>query len=252
MESNNTKSFWDNRFIEFNKLSSGYTDEIIQKFDNQIRWKSFIREVKLNKADKILDIGCNYGFWSIKLAKLGMDITGIDIISKAIEIAKKNAAKESLKISFKTMKVEDIDFKPNSFDKIISITVMQHILNDNLFKKTLHRFNSQLKYNGLLILMESASNKPKKEYLNYKRERTLKSHIDLCKEAGFKLIKIRGVGHLSVRFYYAIDYFIKHQKIKQALQLFGLKILNPIDIFLARYFIFTKYSNLKLMLFKKI
>ena len=181
-----------------------------------------------------------------------MDITGIDIISKAIEIAKKNAAKESLKISFKTMKVEDIDFKPNSFDKIISITVMQHILNDNLFKKTLHRFNSQLKYNGLLILMESASNKPKKEYLNYKRERTLKSHIDLCKEAGFKLIKIRGVGHLSVRFYYAIDYFIKHQKIKQALQLFGLKILNPIDIFLARYFIFTKYSNLKLMLFKKI
>ena len=140
----------------------------------------------------------------------------------------------------------------NGFDKIISITVMQHILNDNLFKKTLHRFNSQLKYNGLLILMESASNKTKAENLRYKRERTLKTHLNLCKEAGFKLIKIRGVGHLSVRFYYAIDYFIKHQKIKQVLQLFGLKILNPIDIILSRYSFFSKYSNLKLMVFKKI
>tara|TARA_X000001036_G_C20653112_1_gene795830 strand:+ start:976 stop:1734 length:759 start_codon:yes stop_codon:yes gene_type:complete len=252
MESFNNKSFWENRFTKFNKLSSGYTDEIIQNFDNRIRWKSFIREVKLNKEDKILDIGCNHGLWSIKLAKLGMDVTGIDIISEAIDIAKKNAAKASLNISFKEMKAEDIDFKPNSFDKIISITVMQHILHDDLFIKTLYKYNNQLKQNGLLILMESASNKTKAENLRYKRERTLKTHLNLCKEAGFKLIKIRGVGHLSVRFYYAIDYFIKHQKIKQALQLFGLKILNPIDIFLARYFIFTKYSNLKLMLFKKI
>ena len=174
------KSFWDNRFIEFKNLSSGYTNEIIQRFDNRIRWKSFIREVPLNKSDKILDVGCNHGDWSIKLAKLEMNVTGIDLISKAIDIAKKNAAKESLNISFKVMKAEDINFNANSFDKIISITVMQHILNDDLFEKTLHKFNTQLKDNGLLILMESASNKPKPENLHFKRERTLKYHINLC------------------------------------------------------------------------
>lgn len=252
MKPRDIKSFWDNRFVEFENLSSGYTNEIIQKFDNRIRWQSFIREVKLNQADKILDIGCNYGFWSIKLAKLGMDVTGIDIISKAIEIAKKNAAKASLQISFKAMKVEDIGFKPNSFDKIISITVMQHILNDNLFKKTLHKFNSQLKYDGLLILMESASNKPKTEYLNYKRERTLKTHLNLCQEAGFQLIKLRGISHLSVKWYYGIEYLIKQKKVKQIIQFFGLIVLNPIDIFLTRFSLFNKYAVLKLMVFKKI
>ena len=86
------------------------------------------------------------------LAKLGMDVTGIDLISKATELAK-NAEKESLNISFKVMKAEDINFNANSFDKIISITVMQHILNDDLFEKTFHKFNTQLKDNGLLILM---------------------------------------------------------------------------------------------------
>ena len=251
MEPADIKSFWDNRFIEFEKLSSGYTDEIIQKFDNRIRWKSFIKEVKLNKSDKILDVGCNHGIWSIKLAKLGMDVTGIDIIAKAIDTAKKNAAKASLNISFKAMKVEDINFNPNSFDKIISITVMQHILNDDIFKKTLRKFNTQLKHNGSLILMESASNKPKVENLDYKRERTLKSHLNLCLEAGFRLVKTRGVSHLSVRWYYGIENLIKQKKIKQVIQYFGLIVLNPIDIFLSRTSIFNKHAVLKLMVFKK-
>lgn len=252
MESFNNKSFWENRFTKFNKLSSGYTDEIIQNFDNRIRWKSFIREVKLNKEDKILDIGCNHGLWSIKLAKLGMDVTGIDIISKAIDIAKKNAAKASLNISFKEMKAEDIDFKPNSFDKIISITVMQHILHDDLFIKTLHKYNNQLKQNGLLILMESATNKTKAENLRYKRERTLKTHLNFCQKAGFQLIKLRGISHLSVKWYYGIEYLIKQKKVKQIIQFFGLIVLNPIDIFLTRFSLFNKYAVLKLMVFKKI
>tara|TARA_B110000037_G_C17049869_1_gene477259 strand:- start:288 stop:1049 length:762 start_codon:yes stop_codon:yes gene_type:complete len=249
---NTSKEFWSKRFRKYGKLSTGYTDEMIYKFDDKIRWNSFMHETNLKKGDVILDAGCNHGSWSIRLAKNGMEVTGIDLISAAIETAKKVAEKESIQIEFKEMKLEDIDFKENKFNKIVSITVMQHLLDDNLFLTTLKKFKKQLKNEGELILIESAANKQLVEKLSYKRERSLKKHINLCNRAGFKLIKIRGISHLSVRWYYGIEHFFSSKKAKRIIQYIGLVILNPIDIFLARFKLFSKYSNLKLMIFNKI
>ena len=225
---------------------------MIHKFDDNIRWSSFKREAYLKRGDVILDAGCNYGPWSIRLAKMGMKVTGIDLIKEAIETAKKNAEKASVEILFKAMKVEDIDFKDNKFDKIISITVMQHILEDNLFLIALKKFQKQLKEGGKLILMESAANKQRIQKLPYKRERSLATHINLCNDAGFKLVKIKGISYLSVRWYYGIERFFIPNKIKRIIQYIGLVVLNPIDIFLARFTWLSKYSNLKLMIFNKI
>lgn len=246
------KLFWNTRYSKYGKLSSGYTDEMIYRFDNKIRWSSFINVVNLKNADVILDVGCNHGSWSIKLAKMGMKVIGIDIISEAIETAKKSAKKESIQIKFKTMKIEDVDFKNGYFNKIISVTVMQHLLDDKIFLKTLKKFQKQLKNDGELILIESAANNQITEKLSYKRERSLSTHINLCKEAGFKLLKIRGISHLSVKFYYGIEYFSLPITLKKTIQYVGLVILNPIDIFLAKFKLLSRYSNLKLMVFNKI
>ena len=62
-----------------------------------------------------------------------MIVTGIDIIEDAIEVAKINAAKESLLITFENVSVENSSFGDQEFDKIISITVLQHIINDSIF-----------------------------------------------------------------------------------------------------------------------
>ena len=247
----NTKLFWDERFRKYGKSSTGYTDEIIHKFDDKIRWYSFLREGNLKRGEVILDAGCNHGAWSIRLAKMGLKVTGIDLIKEAIEVAKINADKESVIVEFKTIKVEDINFTKNKFDKIISITVMQHILEDNLFLVALNKFQSQLKKGGKLILIESAPNKKIVEKLTYKRERTLKTHITLFNKSGFKLKKVRGINHLSVRWYYIIEHFKISKKIKRQIQYPGLLILNPIDIFFTKFSCLAKYSNLKLMVFEK-
>ena len=105
-----TLNYWKERFGKSGIFSSGYTDALIHRFDDNVRWKIFLKEAGLKKGDKILDVGCNYGPWSIKLAKKKMIVTGIDIIEDAIEVAKINAAKESLLITFENVNVENSSF----------------------------------------------------------------------------------------------------------------------------------------------
>ena len=89
MNQSDIKNYWDNKFELFEEHSSGYIDPYIQKIDDKIRWGTFKREVNLNPNEKILDAGCNFGLWSIRLAKLGLEVIGIDLINEAIKKAKK-------------------------------------------------------------------------------------------------------------------------------------------------------------------
>jgi len=246
-----TLNYWNGRFSENGILSSGYTDALINKFDDKVRWKIFLKEAALKQGDKILDIGCNHGPWSIRLAKKKMIVTGIDIIEKAIEVAKLNAAKASLVVNFEKVSVEDASFEDQEFDKIISITVLQHIISDKSFLKALENISRQLKDNGRLIMIESAPNHKIEEKLSYKRERTLQDQIKLFEQAGLKLIKLKGVFNFSVKWYYGIQKFSLAKKTEKFLQYLGILVLSPMDHFLSRFEKISNHSNLKLMILKK-
>ncbi len=47
-----------------------------------------------------LDIGCGTGVWSVRLAKRGWQVTGIDIVAKAIQAAGKRAADAGVDVRF--------------------------------------------------------------------------------------------------------------------------------------------------------
>jgi len=40
---------------------------------------------------RALDLGCGTGFWSVQLAQRGWEVTGVDIVPKAVRIARKRA-----------------------------------------------------------------------------------------------------------------------------------------------------------------
>ena len=48
----------------------------------------------------VLDIGCGTGFWSLRLAQHGWDVTGIDIVPKALRIARARARRAGEEIRF--------------------------------------------------------------------------------------------------------------------------------------------------------
>jgi SAM-dependent methyltransferase len=47
-----------------------------------------------------LDLGCGTGFWSVDLASRGWQVTGIDVVPKAINKARKQARKAGVEVQF--------------------------------------------------------------------------------------------------------------------------------------------------------
>lgn len=49
---------------------------------------------------RALDLGCGSGIWSIRLAQRGWDVTGVDIVPKAVRLARERARQTGVKAHF--------------------------------------------------------------------------------------------------------------------------------------------------------
>ncbi len=120
---------------KFNKLRIPY---IIRNIDQFFKNKSEI---------KILDVGCGGGLVAEKLYDNGFtDITGSDLATNSIEVAKQHAAENNKNIIYYNKDFSQIN---ESFDVILCLEVLEHIDNidiviKNIFDKT--------KDGGLIIL----------------------------------------------------------------------------------------------------
>ncbi len=76
---------------------------------------------KPKHGERILEIGCAHGAVSLILAKRGFDVTGVDIRSDLIELARENAALNSLDAKFLTADVREHKkiARAQSFDRIV-------------------------------------------------------------------------------------------------------------------------------------
>ena len=83
-----------------------------------------MREIKevipAGKKLRILDVGCGTGFFSILLAKMGHEVTGIDLTPEMIEKGRILAEEEHADCKLLIMDAEQLDFEDESFDFIIS------------------------------------------------------------------------------------------------------------------------------------
>jgi len=138
----------------------------------------------VNMEDKIniqlLDVGCGYGeqdiLWSKKLNKT-CKITAIDISEKQIDIASKKAIDLNIKkqnLAFKLCDALDIakQFKPNTFNIILSLESAFHYSNRPMFFKNV---STTLKNNGKFVICDIVLNKT---YINPFRPLFLKLFKD--------------------------------------------------------------------------
>jgi len=73
-------------------------------------------------GDRVLDIGIGTGIFATELLKYGVDITGIDVSEKMLEIARAKGLNNVL-----AGNAESLDFPDESFDLVISITALEFI-----------------------------------------------------------------------------------------------------------------------------
>lgn len=108
---------------------------------------------------KVLDAGCGYGYYSILLSRKGAIVTGIDISEKMIKLARKNAAKASVKCQFHVCDMQDLTiFDSDTFDLVTSSIVVSNL--DDIAKAFSEVFRV-LKPNGIFTLSENHPILPK-------------------------------------------------------------------------------------------
>jgi ubiquinone/menaquinone biosynthesis C-methylase UbiE len=85
------------------------------------QFQSLARRVADDLPDgaKVLEVAPGPGYFSIELAKLGGDVTGLDISRTLVDIARRNAAEAGVKVAFEQGNASDMPFSAKSFDFLL-------------------------------------------------------------------------------------------------------------------------------------
>ncbi len=91
-----------------------------------------LTRLKPGKGERLLDIGCNWGRWSIAAARKGYKPVGIDPSLDAVLAARRVAAQLNADCDFVVGDARLLPFADNSFDTVFSYGVFQHFSKENV------------------------------------------------------------------------------------------------------------------------
>ncbi|MGR9107880.1 MAG: bifunctional 2-polyprenyl-6-hydroxyphenol methylase/3-demethylubiquinol 3-O-methyltransferase UbiG [Gammaproteobacteria bacterium] len=88
----------------------------------------FILEHAPVEGQRILDVGCGGGILSEALARLGAEVTGIDLSEDLIEIAELHGLESGIEAKYRKISAESLAAtEPASFDCITCMEMLEHV-----------------------------------------------------------------------------------------------------------------------------
>jgi SAM-dependent methyltransferase len=81
---------------------------------------------------ELLDLGCNWGRWTIAAAHAGYRPIGIDLAKKSVGAARRVAEQLGVDIEYVIGDVRALPFPDASFDAVFSYSVLQHLAKDDV------------------------------------------------------------------------------------------------------------------------
>jgi len=150
--------FWNNACLTAGH--TGYGDPLLHRYDQPVRLATVDRILGLlfplgllGKA--ALDIGCGTGDFIALLRSHNATVTGLDISPRVIDVTRQRFAGND-KVTLLCGPVVDAALPPASFDLVTSVTVLQHIVDDDELIRSLRTVRRALKPDGRMILLELA------------------------------------------------------------------------------------------------
>jgi SAM-dependent methyltransferase len=110
-----------------------------------------MKMLELDSPMKILDLACGFGRHSNRLAALGHSVTGIDLMSDFLEIARKKAAEMGVRVDYRQGDMRQISFT-EEFDRVISLYTSFGYFEDDENGLVMENMSRALKPGGLLLL----------------------------------------------------------------------------------------------------
>lgn len=141
---------WYKDFFEKYYLSIYFKKEAFKNTQEEVKF--IIKTLNLPKGAKILDLACGQGRHTIGLAKRGYEVIGLDLNNDLLNVAKKDAKKEKVKLRLIQGDMRGKFFK-NEFDAVINLfSSFGYFENEQENIKVLENINKSLKSNGKFLI----------------------------------------------------------------------------------------------------
>ncbi|MFA5878119.1 MAG: class I SAM-dependent methyltransferase [Candidatus Staskawiczbacteria bacterium] len=188
-----------------------YKEETKPITDYPLKLCSYLSDrFKMEKGDKLLDIGCGRGDFLKGFKDIGLDVFGLDIEKSKSDIVK------NIKIYNCNFELNSFPLENNSVDFIFSKSVIEHLKNPENFIKEIYRV---LKPGGTAILMTPDwQSQMKIFYDDY-------THVRPYTRIGLEdFLKMSGFKNVSSEIFYQLPILWKLPWLKifsKSLQIFG-------------------------------
>ena len=153
------------------------------------------RWLRVRPGTRVLDVGCGVGRWSLRLAARGAAVTGVDHSATMIAAARSQARVRATRAPCRFL-VQDLATLDagGRYDLVLSVTVLQHILDAAALRAALQRMAQHLERDGLLVLLEAApARRSARCDSAIFRARGRSSYLRLFAECGLELRAMTGV-----------------------------------------------------------
>lgn len=194
------------------------------------------RWLRVSPGASVLDVGCGVGRWSCLLAARGARVTGVDISATMIAQARRRAGARGVagRCRFLVQDLAALD-AGGKFDLVLSVTVLQHILEPAALRAALQRMVAHLGAGGRLVLLEAAPNRLIENCDSATfRARERDSYLRLFGECGLKVYAIGGVDPAPFK-----TWLLPHlPRVSREVRLAALAVITalslPIDVLFGR------------------
>jgi len=224
------KNFWIERVEKYGH--TGWSDQLTYLYDQKQRVKlvkDLTKKIFKDGIENCLDYGCGSGEIANVLSKQVKNrCIGVDIAEEIISIAQKKFHQSN--IEFNTLDNEK--YKTIKYDLIVSITVLQHILDEAELIKVLQLFYQLINDNGIIIIVDSYNLNNTSEYMKL---RDYQQFIDTLYEQGFEVIEKYNLQHPSIYPTKLYTTYRKNLLIRVLNKLSFSRVLSKIANFLIRF-----------------
>lgn len=182
-----------------------------------------------------LDVGCGVGRWSRRLAARGLDVTGVDLSEFMVARASERTRREGFACEFLQSDVNRLRLE-RRFDLILSVTVLQHIVDADQAAQAISRLREHLAPNGELVLLEAAPlrDTPRCDSSIF-RARSLAWYESTLAKVGLQVRCVRGVDPLPFKTV-MLPYYKRMSAPLAALASTATAAVSlPLDLLLAPY-----------------
>ncbi|HTT06114.1 MAG TPA: class I SAM-dependent methyltransferase [Steroidobacteraceae bacterium] len=167
-------------------------------YNRMIQWtqrRALLPWLTVAPGTRVLDIGCGVGRWSRWLAARGAEVTGVDVSPTMIAEARRRVHQAGLSARCRFLVQDLVQLDAGGpYDLVLSVTVLQHVLDAERLRAGLLRMTRHLAPGGRMLLLEAAPariNTRCDSPIFMARERAL--YRQLFEDTGLALQRIAGV-----------------------------------------------------------